>query len=828
MKNLFFLLLAAVFYFTSVEAQQQTGETYTISGQVIDSLSNEPVPFATVSVAFVQTPTQPVNAVACDGDGKFEMQLKSTGNYLLTIQSITITTFTKPFTVTEANKKTNFGKLFVSENVKLLGEVVVAVQKPLVKVEIDKLIYSMEEDPEAKVNNTLDMLRKVPMVTVDGEDKIQLKGASNFRIFLNGKPSNMLSGQNVSDVLKSMPANTIKNIEVITDPGAKYDAEGIGGIINIITTQNTFQGYQGSVSANTGTFGGYGGSAFLSTKTGKLGLTGNLSYNKLQRPWMKQENTSENFINDLYYMENNDIRSKMKDYNYLRGSLEVSYEFDTLRLLSLGINGYGGNQNRITERALEMFNKAGGMEYSYKTDSDNEYEFGSTGLNLDYQRSTRKKGENITLSYLFNNTPNDNGSYTYAKDTTGTMPMHLRLNQRYNNDARTTEHTGQIDYVNPINPKHTVEAGLKYILRQNISKVGHYDMDANGEWTQVRNDYSSDFEHVSNIYAGYAGYSFKAEKFGFRSGVRAEGTWQEVKYRLDESKNFDVDYFNVVPNATASYQLKPSQQLRLGYNLRISRPGIWYLNPYVNDTDPYNISYGNPNLEPMKNHGFNFNYSYFSPKITLNVSASYSYTNNAIDSYTFIEDTNPDVKQRTYKNFGRHQYSGIYVNAGWTPNKVLRLNFNGGMNYADMKSSELDVSNSGLTSNLYLTAQFTLPKDFRINANAMYSSGYVMMQGKQSGYCFTGLSANKDFLQKKLTVSLSVNSPLSKVIKIKMSTYDDYFATNTTYHENVREGRISISYRFGSMKESIKKVQRSINNDDVRSGGDSGGGGVGM
>ena len=823
----FFLLVAAIFYVVSVEAQERSADLYIVSGQVIDSLTNEPVPFATVSVSFIQTPTQPANAVACDGDGKFEMQLKSTGNYLLTVQSITINTLTKPFAVMEANKKTDFGKLFVSENAKLLGEVVVAVQKPLVKVEIDKLIYNMEEDPEAKVNNTLDMLRKIPMVTVDGNEQVQLKGASNFRIFLNGKPSNMLSGQNVSEVLKSMPANTIKNIEVITDPGSKYDAEGIGGIINIITTQNTFQGYQGSVSGNAGTFGSYGGSTYLSTKTGKLGLTGNFSYNHIKQPWTKQETISENFINPQYYKENSFGRNK-PDGAYMSGNLEASYEIDTFRLLSLGVNLRNQQINFISERTIEMFNINGGQEYSYKTDGDNKPIYGFTGVNLDYQRSTHKKGEFFTFSYRYNNSPNDNTTYSYARDITGTMPLHIRLNQWYENNARTTEHTGQIDYVNPITPKHSIEGGLKYILRQNVSKVNQYELDAGGAWVGLPASVNSDFEHISNIYAAYAGYVLKLEKFGFRTGVRAEGTEQSVKYILDNNQNFDVNYYNVVPNATVSYQLKPTQQIRLGYSLRIYRPSIYYLNPYINDTDPYNISYGNPDLDPENSNSFNLNYSFFSPKLTLNLSASYSYVNNGIESYTFIDPAKPDVRQRTYDNVGRSQRSGIFANAGWTPNKVLRINFNGGLNYTDLKSSQLDASNSGLTGNAYVNAQVTLPKDFRVNANAMYYSGYVMLQGKQSDYYYLSLAANKDFLQKKMTVSLSCFSPFSKYIIINTSTNTEYFATSGAYYNAVREVRVSISYRFGAMKEAIKKVQRGINNDDVKSGGDSSGGVSGM
>jgi outer membrane cobalamin receptor len=251
----------------------------------------------------------------------------------------------------------------------------------------------------------------------------------------------------------------------------------------------------------------------------------------------------------------------------------------------------------------------------------------------------------------------------------------------------------------------------------------------------------------------------------------------------------------------------------------------------VNDTDPYNISFGNPGLKPEKSHNFNLNYSLFSPKYTLNASANYSYVNNSIERFSFIDEAVGDnVKQSTYDNIGRNQRVGVYVNAGWTPNKVLRINFNGGINYTDLKSAELDAANSGLNGNFYATAQVSLPKDFRINANGGYYSGWVQLQGKQSSQYWTSISVNKDFLQKKLTVSLSCANPFDKNREFEYSTTTDYFYVKGLSRYPAREGRISLSYRFGNMKESIRKVQRGISNDDVKgggSGGNEGGGGGG-
>jgi outer membrane receptor for ferrienterochelin and colicin len=296
---------------------------------------------------------------------------------------------------------------------------------------------------------------------------------------------------------------------------------------------------------------------------------------------------------------------------------------------------------------------------------------------------------------------------------------------------------------------------------------------------------------------------------------------------MEESKNFSVDYFNLVPSATLSYQLKPTQQLRLGYNLRIYRPSIWYLNPYVNDTDPYNISYGNPNLVPEKSNSLNLNYSFFSQKYTLNASASYTFVNNSIESYSFIDSLKPTVRQRTYDNIGSSKRASAFLTAGWTPNQKRRVNLNGGLYYTDIKSVELGLSNSGLTGVCFANVQLTLPKDLRITGMVQYQSKWITLQGSQSAIFLTNFAMNKDFLKKKMTVSLSCMHPFNKYLKISSTTSTEYFATNSMNYNPMQEVRLSISYRFGTMKEAIKKVQRGISNDDVKGGGggESGSGG---
>ena len=802
MKKIILFSLFALLSTLFMQAQSDKSSPFSIKGQVIDSITNETVPYATLSISLSQSPQKAEKLLACDIDGKFEAEMKVPGTYIITMQSLGKVTSKTSFTLSEEKKKLDLGKLFMMEDNKRLGEVTVTAQKPLVKVEVDKITYNLDEDPEAVTSNTLEMLRKVPMVTVDGEDKIQLKGSTNFKIYMNGKPSNLISN-NPGDVLKSMPANSVKNIEVITEPGAKYDAEGVGGIINIIT-KSSMQGYTGTVRANANTLGSVGGGAYVSAKVGKLGITGNFNYNYRNSPYNDFNSYRENFTSKEMKYLTQDGRSKNKgpmQYGYL----ELSYEIDTLNLLSLSANRFNGKSNNISETDEIMRNEGLETIYQFRRNSNSRNTFGGTEVNLDFQHSTSRKDELLTFSYKFNNSP---GGSTNNTDI-NSLVNYADRTERTTNDASTNEHTAQMDYTRPLNKNQSIEIGAKYILRQSDSETERFLNDT------LSRDANASFKHTQHIYSGYAGYNLKWNKFAFKTGLRAEGTSLNV-----ESDNaFDASYFNVVPSATLSYQLNMSQSLRLGYNMRIQRPGIWYLNPYVNTTDPLNISYGNTDLDAEKSNNITLNYSMFTQKININASVNYSFVNNGIEQYTFIDPEKPGITQSTYDNIGKNQNVGAFLYGSWNPISTFRIYMNGGIDYTNMKSDNWG-NNSGYNYRVFTGIQYTLPKDFRINLNGGYFAPRIMLQGKSSAFYFTGITLNKDFLKKKLTVSLSAQDPFWKTKEMKSTTEDANFYRKSVNRMSARSFSLSVSWRFGDLKSAIKKVKRGISNDDQKSGGE--------
>lgn len=656
---------------------------------------------------------------------------------------------------------------------------------------------------------------------------------------MNGKPSNLLSGENASDVLKSMPASSIKNIEVITDPGSKYDAEGVGGIINIITSKNAMQGYTGTVRANASTLGSFGGGGYVSLKVGNLGLTANYGYNNRNSPW--NDSHSERETDEDRLAEGRptklieDGRSKYKGpFQY--GYLEASYEIDTLNLISVGANLFRGKSKNLSELDAVLnplgdeFNSS--PIYKFHRNSVSEGTFGSTDLNVDYQHSTSKKDELLTVSYRFSQSPNDSESNTELSDV-----VNYYLSNEYPkwniNDASTIEHTGQIDYTTPLFNKQTLEAGVKYINRQNKSNtLEQIYNDSTKMWEDHSRD-NSQFRHTQHIYSAYLGYLIRLNKFGIKAGVRAEGTSLKAEFARKPDMDFSTNYFDVVPNATLTYQIDMSTQIRLGYNMRIQRPGIWYLNPYINDVDPQNISQGNPNLDSEKSNNVNLNFSKFTQKFSINASLSYTFVNNPIERYSFTADFPVDDPRsqyngamwNTYDNIGKKQQVGMFLYGNWSPTTWFRIYMNGGLDYTDLKAPTLDLKKDGVSGRVFAGTQFTLPKDFRINLNGGYFSPWIMLQGKQSPFYFAGLNVSKDFLKKKLSVSVGANNPFWKTMKMEMTTNGEGFRNVSTNWRSAREFRFSVSYRFGTMKGQIKKVRRGISNDDSKGGGENNQGG---
>lgn len=796
----------------TANAQSDKPVLFTVKGILLDSITKAGEPYSTIRIYRKGTPNKPIKVLTTDVNGKFTQKITEEGNLVISFTSVGKKIVSKEFSVKYNSATIDLGSIYTKENTNELKGVEIVAQKPLVKTEIDKLAYNIEDDPDSKTSSTLEMLRKVPMVTVDGEDKIQVNGSTKFKVYINGKPNNMISS-NPTEVLKSMPANSIKSIEVITNPGAKYDAEGISGILNIITVGKGMQGYTATFNAGAGTTGSNAG-AYATVQSGKFTVTGNYNYNHYKSPDdMTGFSKREDFTSTANKFLTNSSSTNYKG-NYNSGNMEASYEIDTLRLITFSGSLFGGANKSNAIGRTEMESASLDPVYSYNTTNSSKNSFMSINANVDYQRSFKKKDELLTLSYRLSGSPRTTDAYTYYTNLLKDVPTLNDLHTK--GDPSTTEHTFQCDFSNPLTKNQTMELGAKYIIRNSNSDDKYYITNPGGSIYTEDKDRSSKYSHLQDILAAYAGYSLKYKSWGFKTGLRYEYTMMDVKYHSNKGEDFDAHFSDLVPSANLSYQIGQSKTLKASYNMRISRPGIWYLNPFVNDTDPKNISYGNPNLNSEKSHSFELNYSSFTQKFNINLSLGHTFVNNSIESYSEIKD---GILNNTFENIGKWASTRFSSYINWNMSPKTRVYMNGSTSYNDFKSDKMNISNDGFSYNLSGGVQQNLPWELRLSLYGGGSGSSISLQGKNSGYSYYGMSLNKSFLNKRLTLSAYARNLFNKSINFNSTTETPSFRFYTETHYPQRSFGFNISYRIGELKAGVKRAARSIQNDDVKGGG---------
>lgn len=786
-----------------------------IKGIASDAESGKTIPYASITA---QNSKGIIKRLASDANGKFEFALDSMGKFDIIVQSIGFQMSKNEVNIDEKTTKIDLGTIKLILGTEKIGEVSVIAQKPLVRTEVDKIIYSIEADPEAKTSNALEMLRKIPLVTVDGEDNIQVKGSSNFKILLNGKNSSMLS-QNPKDVLRSLPANTVKDIEVITNPSSKYEAEGTGGIINIITTKKQLDGFMGRVNAGVDTRGGYSGGFYATSKIKKFGFSINYGYNDFRQPKNESYSTRENFISTTNrYSESMGFNQYRGTSNFAMG--EASYELDSLNLISLSFWGYTGDYVMNGEQSTSDFDTNHILSRKFMNLSNSSNDRGNISGNVDYQRTFKKPDKTFTVSYKLDRMPQK----TDAENAIDGQLNYDSYRQRSTNDASGTEHTFQLDYYDPITKMHQVESGVKYILRQNNSdsEVLRYDAEQD-DWIRDLSR-NNDLNYDQHIFGIYAGYVLKLKEFSIKTGLRMEGTLNDGYFKSIKDTTFTNRMFNLIPYITLSKNLEKGQNIKLSYTQRLSRPSIYYLNPYINDTDPLNINYGNPNLDAEISHTFDLSYGKFSGKYNFNLSMNGALTNNSIESLSTINSTG--IRTTTYKNIGKNQRFGTYLYGSYRPGTKLNINTNVGINYSILESNDgRSLKNEGFNYSGSLNIRYTAWKNGTISGYGGIYSPRIMLQGQSSKFWFSSINVSQELFKKKLTASVSLSDPFRSKIKYE-NTFDDptFHQNNVSTYSN-RMLRFNLSYRFGQMKGEIKKAKRGIKNEDVKSGGSSTGNG---
>ena len=686
-----------------------------------------------------------------------------------------------------------------------LDEVVVAQRRKLIKNDIDKLTYDVQHDKTAQTKTTLEILKKIPLVTVDGQENIRVQGSTSFKVYRNGHPDPSLSGQNLKDILKAIPASTIKRIEVITDPGAKYDAEGTTAILNIVMMSSSkLQGVSGNVNSKIDSYGSVRLGTYLTTKVGKLTTTVNYNYanqNKKQTENYREE--AYNYVKTGEQKREYGTNSTAATIHF--GNISASYEIDSLNLMTASANFFGYKADANTQNTNERWDKNSLLIYKF---DNNMTTPGYSDLNLggrfDYQHKTHLDGEVLTLSYMLAATrPQTTFRQTYSNMVN--FPVSYTSYDQ-NTRERFTEHTFQIDYVRPFGKHHKIESGTKYILRNNNSTSL---MDYQG----TTPDMESKFKHKAQVAAAYLSYILTAGKWAARAGLRYEFTRMKASYPDGSNADYHANLNDWVPSASLQYKISDGQTLKFSYNTSINRPGIGYLNPAIIST-PTAVSFGNANLGSSRNQKLQLVYMLVTSKLTLQLSPYYSFTNNGIGRILY-EQNRKDVS--TFQNILKSKIFGISSYTAWTPFTGTSFTLNASMRYARITLPTPYIKNSGCGGGIYFDWEQKIPWKLTLTTSlgGEYGNRVYNPYAIEGHWFYYNFTLTRRFLKDKLTVSLSAESPF---VKERSTTYRIVQGDYTGYERAVMKPqcfKIGLSWKFGKLKASVKRAARSIENDDL-------------
>lgn len=806
--------LIAALLSCSIFATAQVAGDYTIHGVVQDSLSQHKEPYATVRL-FRKGEGKPLVVATTDARGKFTLHYTKPGTYIL--QTAIIGKLpTKKELVLDADKVVELGTILTQDAGKSLATAEVVAARPLVKSQIDRLVYSMSDDPDAQTNTMLEMLRKVPLVTVDGQDKITVNGKANFKVYVNGKPNKMMS-DNPSVVLKSFPASVVKKVEVITDPGAKYDAEGTSGILNIVTaTEATTTGYTVTPTLYWSNRG-WGGNFFGMVQISKLTLSAHGGVNGENSLRNTTESERELILDPVNHL----LKTKGESYNHGIsgfGGLDASYDISKHDLLSVSSSIYAGRQKGHGLSSTFLTGNAGTV-YSYDNVNHRDSRYHGINTSVDYQHQFGKENQNLTVSYRFSSDLRNNKTLN-VYDNLQSVPFALK-DRRIDPDNKSQEHTAQIDFTSPLGENHTLSVGAKYIYRLNRSDNEEYSRLA-GTATDFLPDVAQSllYRHRTDISAGYTEYIYRLKRFSLRSGLRFESSHIRVTYPNGSRAAFSTRLNDWVPSLNLGYNLTDTQLLRLGYNLRIGRPDIYYLSPYVNHLSPEKISYGNPNLESETAHNFQLNYSLFSQKFSVNFSATYSTSYNGLTFYSFMKD---GVEHSTSGNFLHSKQWSFDTYLNVNPWKSTAFTLNGNLKYSDLKSYRTSDHNYGFSGNIFAMLRQDLPWKLKFALGAGATWGDISLQGQGSEFKYYFLDLSRSFLEEdRLTVTLNGFNIFNPRQTLKNTTQTTMFRSSESYViHGLSRISLGISWRFGKLRAVVKKTARSIENSDVKTGSSS-------
>ncbi len=791
--------------------------TGSLTGTVVDSLKQAPVPYATVVLLPPAPNDKPITGVAADDNGRFALTGLIPGPARLRVSYVGYGTQTRAVTISAGT--TAVGAFRLPTAGTALAEAVVIGTKPVVEIRPDRMVYNADQDVTNAGGTAADVLRKAPLLAVDGDGNVKMRGSSNFKVLVNNKPSPTLAS-NLAEALKGIPAEQIQSVEIITTPPAKYDGEGTAGIINIVLKKGVDQGLNGRVSASGGNRNS-SANASLNFKKGKLGFTSSGGTGAWYGP--SESIRVRNGQLDGSTLSQGGAGNYGGQWYY--GTVGLDYDISAHQSLSLAasLNTYNGHN--YSNLLNDFVSSASPADNSLFTRTTNSLFSGLNGeLTGTYTKTfAQARREWSVLGQYARN----DGTFGYDFDQYTNSYVNLetaRADYREHSRGRTpgSEMTFQTDFTQPFGEKQTFETGLKAIWRHTGSLA-----DVDGLTRGQARDFvrlpgrSTDFSYDQNVQAAHATYTNKlSKKLTISLGSRLERTTLAADFRTNDT-SFGRSYLTLLPNGNAQYALSDNNSLRLAYSRRITRPYIDYLNPFVDRSDPKNIVFGNPALSPELTDSYELSFNTNGKAGSLNIAASVRRTGNAIESLRLPADA-AGITQQTYANVAANSYYQLNFYGSAKPAKGWDISGGPDIQYIVRRSPALNIERRGFTAGLNFNTSYKLPRNFTLQGFLYSSLPSPELQGRGPANLYYQLGAKKTFLKDKADLVLNFGSPFNNSWVYRSLTNTPSFNEINENRVFQRSFRLSFSYRFGQAQQA--KQRKAISNDDVKGGGNKQGG----
>ena len=773
-------LLVFAFYMLLFQLLWAQSKHLTVTGKVVESQSQQPIEFATVMIGDKQT-EQTLAGTTTAIDGTFEVKAPSP-NFFVEISFIGF--LPQKFEGFEiADGKVDLGIVMLSANAEVLNEVVVRGEKSQVEFKLDKRVFHVGKDLSNTGASALEVLNNVPSVNVNIEGEISLRGSSGVQVLINGKPSVLADEE--GGALGTITAEMIEKIEVVTNPSAKYDAEGTSGIINIVIKKEERKGVNGSISLNTGVPHNHSIGLSMNRRTEKFNLFSQfgVGYRELPRD---RESINTDLVNNTTI---NSIGTEYRNELFYNVILGTDYHINRYNVLTLSGNFAYEIEDQPSLTNFSIVDETGTTTSEWYRTETTEATNPKWQYELQYKKDFKDHKEHDLLFSAL-------GKF-FGKDLTSefenvaTLGSISQADQQTRTNFKEATYTFKLDYTKPIKEKWTMETGAQYVLND-VSNDYEVTEFVTGEWIPDMG-LTNVFEYDQKVLGVYGTGAFEDDKWGLKLGLRMENTDLNTLLTNTNEANHQ-NYTNLFPSAHASYKITDNISIQAGYSRRVRRPRLWDLNPFFNIRNNFSIRTGNPNLLPEFTDSYELNSIYVFEKVSLNAGVYYRYTTDVIERVSFFED---NVNTTRPENIGTNKALGVEFNAKYSATDWL--SFNGDVNYnyfnrqGTFDATVFDFNADQWSSKLI--AKFKLPAKIDLEITGRYNSKEQTIQGEQTDQLYADMGIRKKIAKGKAVFNFSIRDIFASRVREREIIQEDFYLYN--YSQRGQFVTFGFSYGFG-------------------------------